>query len=226
MVGYTHAYLRRIVYRDPTSAERFVFITTDHHLRPGLIALLYFLWWKIEKAYDVTKNRLRRQKAWANGEIASSIPAHFAALTHNLLTLLLSTLEDAGLRESKLDQSRSLRAENRPASQRVPAQELVRHAAQLTCQFIRLVRRCLYLKPPGTPPFLSLNPAWNLICSDFPDTIARCRVMIMEFPVKARLSFDRSTLGHSSKTHRSGKIVRESRRAVQRPCLFGETERR
>jgi hypothetical protein len=35
-----------------------------------------------------------------------------------------------------------------PASQRVPAQEMVRHAAQLTCQFIRLVRHCLDYKTP------------------------------------------------------------------------------
>lgn len=115
MAGYTCAYLRRNVYLDPTSNERFVFITTEHHLRPGLIALLYFLRWKIEKAYDVTKNRLHLQKAWADGEIASLIQAHFAALTHNLLTLLLSALEDLGVHESKLDHPRSLRKEDGPA---------------------------------------------------------------------------------------------------------------
>jgi hypothetical protein len=31
---------------------------------------------------------------------------------------------------------------------RVPAQEMVRHAAQITCQFIRLVRHCLAYKTP------------------------------------------------------------------------------
>ncbi|MEO6752972.1 MAG: hypothetical protein ABIZ04_12390 [Opitutus sp.] len=40
MAGYTYAYLRRIVYRDPASGERFVFVTTDLGLRPGVIAML------------------------------------------------------------------------------------------------------------------------------------------------------------------------------------------
>jgi hypothetical protein len=89
MAGYAYAYLRRIVYRDPASGERFVFVTTDQSLRPGVIALLYALRWQIEKAYDVFKNKLHQQKAWANGFIAAQAQAHLIALTHNLLTLLL-----------------------------------------------------------------------------------------------------------------------------------------
>ncbi len=141
--GYTHAYLRRIVYRDPASGERFVFLTTEDSLRPGLIALLYLLRWKIEKVFDVFKNKFHQQKAWANGATAAATQAHFTALTHNLLTLLLVTLERAGLREQKVERAQAKRRQARPASQRVPAQALVRHAAQLTCQFIRLVRHCL-----------------------------------------------------------------------------------
>ncbi len=43
--GYTNAALRRIHSCDPTTGKDFVFITTCQHLRPGLIALLYFLRW-------------------------------------------------------------------------------------------------------------------------------------------------------------------------------------
>jgi len=146
MAGYTYAYLRRIVYRDPTSGERFVFITTDRDLRPGVIALLYFLRWKIEKAYDVSKNKLHVQKAWANGETAVLIQAHFLALAHNLLTLLLRTLEKSGLTDNKILKKQIEHTQKLSPQQRVPAHEMVRHALQLSCQFIRLVRHCRFHK--------------------------------------------------------------------------------
>lgn len=148
LAGYTHASLRRIVYRDPASGERFVFLTTVDNLRPGLIALLYRLRWKIEKTFDVLKNKLHQQKAWANGPTAAHTQAHCCALTHNLLTILLATLELAGIREEKIDRQQARRRDQRPAGQRVPAQEMVRHAAQLTCQFIRALRHCLRYEVP------------------------------------------------------------------------------
>lgn len=148
MAGYTYAYWRRIVYCDPASKERFVFITTDPALRPGLVALLYFLRWKIEKAYDVYKNKLHQQKAWANGDTAAHTQAHLIALTHNLLTILLVTLEQAGLTEKKITHRHVDRRDYAPTDRRVPAQEMVRHATQLTCQFIRLVRHCLLYETP------------------------------------------------------------------------------
>ena len=148
LAGYTHAYLRRIVYCDPASGERFVFLTTEDSLRPGVIALLYLLRWKIEKVFDVLKNKLHQQKAWANGETAARTHAHLIALAHNLLTLLLASLEAAGIREQKIERARAARHAAVPVGQRVPAQEMVRHAAQLTCQFIRLVRHCLAYKTP------------------------------------------------------------------------------
>ena len=143
MAGYAYAYLRRIVYRDPASGERFVFVTTETSLRPGVIALLYGLRWKIEKAYDVFKNKLHQQKAWATGATAAHTQAHLIALTHNLLTILLYHLELAGIHEQKVDERAALQRAGTAASQRVPAREMVRHARQLTCQFIRLVRYCL-----------------------------------------------------------------------------------
>jgi len=146
LAGYTYAYLRRIVYCDPTSGERLVFITTEQSLRPGVIALLYLLRWKIEKAYDVSKNKLHQQKAWANGENANLIQAHFCALAHNLLTLFMATLEKEGLSETKLIKKETQRLHARPDSMRLPAQEMIHHAAQLSCQFIRLVRHCLFHK--------------------------------------------------------------------------------
>lgn len=148
LAGYTDAHMRRIVYRDPLSGERFVFITTETTLRPGLIALLYFLRWKIEKVFDVAKNKLHQQKAWANGDTAAHLQAHCIALTHNLLTILLATLEQAGVRERKVERKQAARRKACPEARRVPAQEMIHHAAQLTCQFIRLVRYYLDHKTP------------------------------------------------------------------------------
>jgi hypothetical protein len=148
MAGYTYAYLRRMVYCDPASGERFVFLTTDDSLRPGLVALLYLLRWKIEKSFDVFKNKLHQQKAWANGETAAHTQAHLTALTHNLLILLLATLEQAGIREEKVERQQDARRDAQPKTLRVPAQEMVRHASQITCQFIRLLRHYLVHKTP------------------------------------------------------------------------------
>lgn len=146
MAGYAYAYLRRIVYRDPATGERFVFVTTDLSLRPGVVALLYALRWKIEKAYDVFKNKLHQQKAWATGATAAHTQAHLIALTHNLLTILLTDLEAIGIAETKVQARSAATLTHTPAAQRVPSRENVRHALQLTCQFIRLVRHCLEYK--------------------------------------------------------------------------------
>lgn len=133
---------------DPITGKDFVFITTCEHLRPGLVALLYFLRWKIEKVYDVFKNRLKVTKAWGTGETAALMQAHFVALLHNLLTLLLARLEQTGICETKVTKRQQQRRDKIPPDQQVPAQNNVRHAFALTCQFIRTVRNTIRLKIP------------------------------------------------------------------------------
>lgn len=142
--GYpSGGHLRRIRYRDPATGELFVFITTNYNLRPGLIALLYLLRWKIEKTYDVFKNKLLEQKAWANGSTAHLCQAHFIALLYNLLVLLQARLEEAGIYELKIERKAARRKAQTPPEKIVPSHEMVRHAGVLTCQFVRLVRNCL-----------------------------------------------------------------------------------
>ena len=142
LVGYSAVHLRRIRYRDPATGELYIFITTDTCLRPGVVALLYLLRWKIEKVYDVFKNKLFAQKAWANGETAALQQAHFLALLHNLLTLLLQRLEQNGIHEQKVERRH---AAIPPV---VPSHRLVRHTHTLTCQFIRAVRNLLGQRRP------------------------------------------------------------------------------
>lgn len=148
LAGYTYAHLRRIHFRDPATGEEFIFITTDTSLRPGVVALLYLLRWKIEKSYDVFKNKFRVRKAWSNGPVAALMQGHFMALLHNLLTVLLVALESAGVTEKKVLDRRAAARRRQPPEKRVPTQEMVRHALCLTCQFIRLVRHCLRAQMP------------------------------------------------------------------------------
>jgi len=144
-VGYSDATLRRIRYRDPKTGELFIFITTTDVLRPGVIAVLYFLRWRIEKMYDVFKNKLKEQKAWAVGESATLIQSHLIALVHNLLTLFLARLEKSGIREEKVEKRIAERNAKRPPP---PSQQMVQGFTILTCQFIRLLRHCLRYKTP------------------------------------------------------------------------------
>lgn len=137
MAGYTHGYLRRIRFKDPTTGEVYIFITTDPWLRPGVVALIYLLRWKIEKAYDVFKNKLFARKAWANGRTALLQQGHFLALLHNLFTLMLHRLEGLGIREQKVERRHA------QAPDGVPSHRMVRHVQTLTCQFIRAVRNLI-----------------------------------------------------------------------------------
>lgn len=146
--GYSNATLRRIRYSDPATGESFAFITTCNHLRPGLVALLYFMRWKIEKVYDVFKNKLKVRKAWGSGKTCAIMQAHFVALLHNLLTLLLARLEKTGLEQRAVTARRARRRRDTPDHKRVPAQEMIRHAFPLTCQFIRTARNVLRFKIP------------------------------------------------------------------------------
>jgi hypothetical protein len=148
-VGYSNAALRRVLYKDPATGEAFVFITTcPAQMRPGLIALLYFLRWKIEKAYDVFKNKFISLKAWGVGDTAATMQAHFMTLLHNLLTVLLARMESIGLYDQKILDRTAKRREHTPLHTRVPAQEMVHHAHALSCQFIQLVKHCFRFKIP------------------------------------------------------------------------------
>ncbi len=103
----------------------------------GRIALLSLLRWKIAKVFGGFNRPLPQPKAGANGASAACPRAHLTALTHPRLTRLPTPLEQPGVAERKIELKRAATAAARPASQRVPAQEMVRPAAQLAGQFIR-----------------------------------------------------------------------------------------
>ena len=168
MAGYTYAYLRRIVYRDPASGERFIFLPTEKSLRPGVIALLYFLRWKIEKTYDVFKNKLHQQKA--NGETAALTQAHLTALTHNLLTILLCTLDTAGISEQKIERATRSGSSKLPrvnGSQHRNWCAMPRSSPASSSGWLDIASNS---KPLGGPLFRSSSEDWTLACSALPDT--------------------------------------------------------
>ncbi len=48
------------------------------------------------------KNKLMSRKAWGVGHNAALMQAHFMALLHNLLTVLLARMEQIGFPEKKV----------------------------------------------------------------------------------------------------------------------------
>jgi len=152
MVGFDNALnMWRVTYKDPENGAEFVFLTTDGTLRPGVVALLYRLRWKIEKTFNTFKSKLHLTKAWANGNTAQEIQAHFSALTHNLLALLLHRLDaDHDITEQKLVARHEAAAIARTARgiPHHPFYFIAKLALQLSCQFIRLVRTLLHRPLP------------------------------------------------------------------------------
>ncbi len=58
--------LRKIVYVEPATGRKFVFLTNEMKLPPGLIAFIYKKRWDIEKVFDQLKNKLMEKKHGRN----------------------------------------------------------------------------------------------------------------------------------------------------------------
>ena len=57
--------IRRVTFISPDNGEQLVFLTNlPTSIPPGVIAQLYFLRWRIEKSFDVFKNKLHERKSW------------------------------------------------------------------------------------------------------------------------------------------------------------------
>ena len=145
--------MRLIQYADPETGEGFQFLTTDLELRPGVIAWLYLLRWRIEKVFDTAKNKLEETKAWATGEMARQIQAHFLALTHNLLVLFRGFLEsEFAMRDQKLVAKRQHALEQRQKKAQAQGRQLHPYTwtmpaiVQLSLQFIRTLRNQTLVK--------------------------------------------------------------------------------
>lgn len=147
-VGFKGSCVMRIIrYRDPENGTEYEFLTTVKDLAPGLIALIYLTRWRIEKVFDTAKNQFEETKAWAVGEIAQDIRAHFFALTHNLLMLLRRQLDVVeGIVEEKTIHKRHHALKRRERQAQADGRKvatihsLLPAVVQLTAQFIRTLR--------------------------------------------------------------------------------------
>ena len=71
-----------VEFVDPETSEAYRFLTTldPQEIRPGVIAYLYFLRWRIEKSFDTFKTDFHETKAWAGGKTCAS---HAQQLHHH-----------------------------------------------------------------------------------------------------------------------------------------------
>ena len=154
-------------YRDPETGQRYQFLSSlPETFRPGLIAWLYLLRWKIEKLYDTFKNKLHQTKAWANSTAAAAIRPLFVSMTYNLLLWLQHRLRsDFGIADDKVVRKFNVHLAQRTdaalASKRtihpLHAATLPRRMAQMTAQFIRCVANHLFIPKP----FRAILPAFR-----------------------------------------------------------------
>lgn len=140
------AMLRRITYVDPADGTRYVYLTTEMSLPPGLLVLIYKQRWDVEKVFDELKTKLGEKKAWGSGATAKSTQAQFLCLTHNLMVLLEEDLLKVeridNAKERKRKAGRKEKAEKEGAS--FVATALQRFTVR-TLKFIRWLRNFVYL---------------------------------------------------------------------------------
>lgn len=143
------AMLRRITYTDPVSDARYVFITTEMTLPPGILALIYKQRWDIEKVFDEFKSKLEEKKSWASGATAKTVQAQFLCLAHNLMVLL----EDDLLTGEGVDngKERARKAARKAAALAKGANfvsTLLQRFTVRSVKYIRWLRNFIYRKVP------------------------------------------------------------------------------
>ncbi len=157
--------LRKIVYIEPATGRKFVFLTNEMTLSPGLIAFIYKKRWDIEKVFDQFKNKLMEKKAWAKSSNAKCIQAQFMILTHNLTLLLERKIQsEEGISDTKIEKQRTRRIQiERQAIQEAGRKEnpLVIQsykAVQRSFQFLRWLRDALLVETSWRQDIKALRP--------------------------------------------------------------------
>ncbi len=85
--------LRRIVYRDPTSKKRLVFITNNFSLAPKTITALYKSRWQIELFFKWIKQHLRIKAFFGTSENAVHTQIWIAVSVYVLVAIVKKRLE-------------------------------------------------------------------------------------------------------------------------------------
>ena len=94
LIGLNNAgTLYQVDYIDPETQAEYSFITNDSSLRPGTVAYLYRIRWKIEKTFDVLKNKLFEKKAWGASVVAKKMQASIISFSYNLMLFLENIIQ-------------------------------------------------------------------------------------------------------------------------------------
>ena len=142
--------MRIIYYTEPEQGRTYEFLTNEMALPPGVLAELYRRRWEIEKVFDAIKNKLSEKKAWGTSLVAKAAQGQLVALTHNLLLLYETRLEEEhGVKNEAEDERRQQRVEQLQKSARRAGRELsslrlgARRATQRSLKFVRWLRQAL-----------------------------------------------------------------------------------
>jgi hypothetical protein len=157
---------------DPETSDSYQFITTLDldEIRPGVIAYLYFLRWRIEKSFATFKKDFHETKAWAGGKEAQVMHSSFIAMAYNLNRFILSVLEQVhGISDQKVEQKYAKelgrREENarRKGREVHPLHRLMSRMPKMSAQYIRTIRNHLSVQIS----ILALLPAFTETLSGY-----------------------------------------------------------
>lgn len=157
-----------VEFTDPETQEPYSFLTTlcpdGKTIRPGTIAYLYFLRWRIEKTFDTFKNDFNEAKAWAGGVSARVMHSCFISMAYNLTRLILVTLEHThGLTDRKVERKYHNELDRRKKKAEAagryvhPLHDTLPRMPKLSAQFLRTIENHIW----STSSILALIPVFS-----------------------------------------------------------------
>lgn len=170
MVTSQHVMVRQITYLNPVDDKRYVYLTSEMTLEPGLIALLYKLRWEIEKVFDQTKNKLEEKKSWSSNLEGKAMQGELMAIAHNLLVLYekflateyqIQNVAEVKRRQHRLEQ---IGAQLTEAGLELPyLYQVVTRFSQRSYKFIRWLRNHLIINASLDQALCSLRKIYAVL---------------------------------------------------------------
>lgn len=75
-----------VKYSDPETDKQYSFITTlPESIEPGVIAMLYYKRWTVEKAFNNNKSNLKEKKAWSPNMNSLKSEMRFTSMAYNIM---------------------------------------------------------------------------------------------------------------------------------------------
>jgi len=139
-----------VTYKDPETNNEFKFISTlSASIRPGIIAMLYYKRWTIEKAFNNSKSDLKETKAWSSEEASLDSQMRLTAMAYNLIRLIeeKSKKHDIGLvHAAEVKYQKNLKQRQRKAQSKggfVNPLHFMQRIARISSSTIRAVKNAI-----------------------------------------------------------------------------------